>query len=75
MLQHRINNSIKPLYVSGHFPNIKTTELQVLPVNRNELFLKEKDVIVTSDAWRVAVDLDTQVYEDAIATVRYDLTQ
>jgi len=34
---------------------------------------ERKNIIVTSDAWRVAIDLDTQVYEDAIA-VRNDLT-
>jgi len=30
--------------------------------------LERKNIIVTSDAWRVAIDLDTQVYEDAIAS-------
>jgi len=34
---------------------------------------ERKKNIVTSDAWRVAIDLDTQVYKEAIA-VRYDLT-
>ena len=48
--------------------------MQVLPVNKSVLFLEEKTVIITSDAWRVAIDLDTQVYEDAIATGRNDLT-
>jgi hypothetical protein len=38
------------------------------------LFLEERDVIITSDVWRVAIDLDTQVYEDTIATVGNDLT-
>jgi hypothetical protein len=36
-------------------------------------FLKEKNVIITSDAWCVAIDIDTHVYEDAISTVRNDL--
>jgi len=47
--------------------------VQVLPVNKS-VFLEEKTVITTSDAWRVAIDLDTQVYDDAIAIVRNDLT-
>ena len=48
------------------------TEVQVLPINKSVLFLEDRNVIITSDAWRVAIDLDTQVYKDAIATVRND---
>jgi len=49
------------------------TEVHVLPVNKSVLFLEDRNVIATSDAWRLAIDLDTQVYKDAIATVRNDL--
>jgi len=35
--------------------------------------LKE-DVLVKSDASRVAIDLDTQIHGDAIATVKNDIT-
>jgi hypothetical protein len=38
------------------------------------LFLKEKNIIFTSDAWRLAIEIYTQVCEDAIATVINDLT-
>jgi len=41
-------------------------------MNKSVLFLEDRNVIITSDAWRVAIDLDTQVYKDAIATVRND---
>ena len=41
---------------------------------QKRVVLGRKNVVITSDAWRVAIDLDTQVYEDAIATVRNDLT-
>ena len=37
------------------------------------MLLEDRNVIVTSDAWRIAIELDTQVYEDAIAAVRNDL--
>jgi hypothetical protein len=50
------------------------TELQVLPINKSVLFLEDRNFIITRDAWRVVIDLDTQVYEDAIATVRNDVT-
>jgi len=49
------------------------TEVHVLPVNKSVLFLEDRNVIATSDAWRLAIDLDKQVYKDAIATVRNDL--
>jgi hypothetical protein len=45
------------------------TEVQVLPVNKSVLFFEEKTVIIMSDAWSVAIDLNMQVYEDTIATV------
>jgi len=50
------------------------TEVQVLPIIKSVLLLEGRNVIITSDAWRVAIDLDTQGYEGEIATVRNDLT-
>jgi len=47
-------------------------EVQILSMDKSVLFLEDRNVIITSDAWRVAIDLDTQVYKDAIATVRND---
>jgi hypothetical protein len=38
------------------------------------LFLKRKDVLDPNDTWRIAIDLDTQVYDYAISTVRNNLT-
>jgi hypothetical protein len=37
--------------------------------------LKETDVILTNDAWRVAIDLDTSTYEEIIPTIRADLLE
>jgi hypothetical protein len=45
----------------------------VKPLNRSAFFLKEREVIVPSTHWRVALDLNTQIYEDTIATIRNDL--
>jgi DNA repair exonuclease SbcCD ATPase subunit len=58
---------------SGCFLSIKSTEVQDLPLNKSVVFLEDRNVIVMNDAWRVAIELDTQVYEEAIATVRNDL--
>jgi hypothetical protein len=45
----------------------------VKPLNRGAFFLKEREVIVSSNHWHVALDLNTQSYEDTIATIRNDL--
>ena len=42
-------------------------------MNKSVVFLEDRNIIITNDAWRVAIELDTQVYEDAIAIVRNDL--
>ena len=36
-------------------------------------FLTETDIIVTNDAWRIAVDIDIRTYQDIISTIRQDL--
>jgi len=48
-------------------------EPYIQPFNHNVTFLNERDVIISSDAWRVAIKLDTNTYEDAILTIRRDL--
>ena len=49
------------------------TSFQIQHVNNSVTFLKEKDVILTNDHWRVAIDLDTSRYEDVISSIRSDL--
>jgi len=48
------------------------TSFQMQPTD-SVLFLKEKDVILNNDHWRVATDLDTSRYEE-ISSIRSDLT-
>jgi len=45
----------------------------VQSLNNNVIFLKETDIIVTNDAWRIAVDIDVRTYQDIIPTIRQDL--
>jgi hypothetical protein len=45
----------------------------VQPLNNNVNFLKETDIIVTNDAWRIAVDIEVSTYQDIISTIRQDL--
>ena len=37
------------------------------------IFSKHTDVILTNDAWRVPIDLDTSQYEEIIFTLKGDL--
>ena len=45
----------------------------VQPLNNNVIFLKETDITVTNDAWRIAVNIDIRTYQDIISTIRQDL--
>jgi len=35
--------------------------------------LKEKDIFLTNDVWRIVIDIDMSGYEDAVATVKADI--
>ena len=35
--------------------------------------MKERDIVLTNNAWRVAINLDTAPNEDAISKIREDL--
>jgi len=61
------------LYVSGCLPIVMPTGFQIQPTNKSVLFLKEKDVILTNDFWRLAIDLDMSRYEDVVSSIRSDL--
>jgi len=37
------------------------------------VFLKEKDIILTNENWRIAIDLDVTPYREVISKVREDL--
>jgi hypothetical protein len=49
------------------------TSSQIQRTNKSVLFLKEKDVILTNEHWRVAIDLDTSCYERVVTAIRGDL--
>ena len=49
-----------------------TTEYRVQPLDHDVVFLKQTDVVLTDDTWRVAINLDTGVYEDVISTIKTD---
>jgi len=37
------------------------------------VFLKEKDIFLANDVWRIVIDVDMSAYEDAVATVKADI--
>jgi hypothetical protein len=45
------------------------------PLNRSVLFVKEKDLILISDYWKIIVNFDLMPYEDVTTTLRKDLRE
>ena len=52
--------------------NLILAELSIQPLNSSVIILKQKDII-TDDAWRIAVDVDVNVFEEALSTIKADL--
>jgi hypothetical protein len=44
-------------------------------LNHSVLFAKEKDLILTSDYWKIIVNFDLMPYEDVVTTLREDLRE
>ena len=59
--------------VTGCLLNNVVAEPYIQPLNHSVAFSKERDIIISSDAWRVAINLDTNTYEEVISTIRTDL--
>jgi len=60
----RVPGFISSFIAAGYF---------IQPFNHSVIFSKHTDVILTNDAWRVAIDLDTSQYEEIISTLKGDL--
>jgi hypothetical protein len=45
----------------------------VQPLNHTVVFLKETEIVVTSDTWRIALNIDLSTYRKIISTIRTDL--
>jgi hypothetical protein len=42
-------------------------------LNGDVVFLKETDIFLTDDAWRIAIEINLNPYEEAISPIRSDL--
>jgi len=47
-------------------------ELHVQPPNHRVIFVKERDVILLNDEWRVAVNVNQSTYHEVLSTVKSD---
>ena len=48
-------------------------EVTNTPINHSMVYVKHKDVVLTSDYWRIVVNFDLSAYEDATIILREDL--
>jgi len=54
------------MYYSGIIESTIVAEVEKTQLNISVSFMKDKDVYVTSDYWRILVKFDVTVYEEAI---------
>jgi hypothetical protein len=62
----------KFLTVTGCLLHLVAAELYIQAANRSVIFLKERDLVLTSDYWRIAIDVNVEPYEEAILTIKED---
>jgi len=66
-------NGFKILYVTGFVLNVVVAEPFVQPLNHTVLFLRETEIIFTSDTLRIALNIDLSTYHEIISTIRTHL--
>jgi hypothetical protein len=65
--------SLKFLVVTGCLLLSIAAGTFVQPLNRNAIFLKERDIMLSNDVWRIAIDVEIEPYEKALSIIRGDL--
>jgi hypothetical protein len=63
------------MYVSGLLLWYVGAEVINTPLNHIVLFVKENDMIFTSDYWKIIVNFDLMPYEDVTTSLREDLRE
>jgi hypothetical protein len=66
------------MYVTGYLLSFITTGsvaayLMVETINRSLVFLKDRYIVLSFEAWHVAIDLNTSAYEYLLCTIQGDL--
>jgi len=67
------------VYVTGGYLCVSTSsavtaEPFIQPLNHSVLFLKDRDIVLSSDAWHVALNLNISTYEDVLSSIKSDLS-
>ena len=60
-------------YVTGFLLNTLIAGQDIQPLNHTAIFLKETDIVLTSDTWRIVLPVNLSRYTDAISIIRSDL--
>jgi hypothetical protein len=61
------------LYVAGLLLNARSAAQVVQPLTQPVLFLKESEIVLSSDVWRVVLNIDLSTYHEVISIVESDL--
>jgi hypothetical protein len=61
------------VYVTGILLSTIAAAQIVQPLNHAVWFMKETDIVLTSDEWHIALNIEQSTYHDIIATVKSDL--
>ena len=70
---HRQYNLMQSLPVTGCVFSIVVAEPFVQRLNHSVVVLKESDIFLTSDTWRIALDFNLSTYYEVISTVKADI--
>ena len=65
--------TLKFLVVTGCLLLSIAAETFVHPLNKSVIFLKERDIILSNDVWRIAIDVKMESHEEAFSIIRGDL--
>jgi hypothetical protein len=65
---------LRSLYVAVLLFCGSTAEIVNSPLNHSVVFIREAELVLTSNHWRVTVNFDLSTYEEAITVLREDLT-
>ena len=63
----------KILFITGCFLSLIVAEIHIEPLNHSVAFLKERDIILSSNTWRLALDLDINIYDEGISAILADV--
>ena len=67
--------NVEDLFVSGVIASTTEPEVINTPLNGSVAFLKNKDIFVTSDYWKIMVNFEFAAYEDAITMLRDSMSE